>query len=564
METKINSSLSGKRTLLIVEDNEMNREMLEGILEEQYEILQAENGAIGLEILQEHMNDISVVILDVQMPVMDGYEFLQRVKQDPFLSQIPIVVATSVNENVAERRCLELGATDFVNKPYNGPIILSRIAGLIKLRESVATMTLLQTDEKTGLYTLQAFYYHAQRQIAAAPEKSYMVTVLNVDRFKLLNEVYGEETANQVLRNLAATLKDYMAAADANVRFGAARFFLLTETMSAETVAAWIKDIFTALGKAFMIRGGSFKAGIYKDIDKNLPVATICDRAVIALSSVERQYGDRYAYYDESYVAKERRLARLEADMRTAYENDQFQVYYQPKHDVQTGNLVGAEALLRWQHPELGFLSPGEFIPLFERNGFISYADYYALKRTCSNLRKWLDEGISCVPVSVNASRRDFETENYFSVVKTPMEKYNITASLIHIEVTESLFSDRLEEISQILQECRNAGIEIELDDFGTGYSSLTTLATLPLDVVKLDMSFMRNIGDEKKRKVLSASIELAKLLGLKVVSEGVETEEQLAILQKLGCDWIQGYYYSKPLPEKEFEEYLKRYSEKE
>lgn len=248
----------------------------------------------------------------------------------------------------------------------------------------------------------------------------------------------------------------------------------------------------------------------------------------------------------------------IEETMHTALKEEQFQVYYQPKHDTQTGKLIGAEALIRWIHPELGFMSPGAFIPVFERTGFIAEADAYVWGKTCQNLRRWMDKGIPVVPISLNSSRIEFSDDQLYLSRRIEMTRQcNVPAQLMHIEVTESMFGKDMNEVQQILEECRDYGFMIELDDFGIGYSTLQTLGELPLDVVKLDMSFVQQIDDPKKQRIMTGCVNLLKNMKFRIVAEGVETEHQYQRVKELEIDAVQGYYYSRPLPAQEFEEYL-------
>lgn len=252
--------------------------------------------------------------------------------------------------------------------------------------------------------------------------------------------------------------------------------------------------------------------------------------------------------------------AKIEQHMEQALREERFMVYYQPKHDTQTGKLVGAEALIRWVHPDLGFVSPGDFIPVFEKNGFIFEVDTYVWGKSCENLRKWRDKGIPVVPISVNSSRVELtDDKKYFERRTELAKKWNVPADLLHIEVTETMFGSRMEEVVETLRKCHDYGFGIELDDFGIGYSSLHTLGDLPLDIVKLDMSFVQQLDDPKKERVMTGCVNLIKNMNLKIVAEGVETERQYRRVKELDIDIVQGYYYSKPLPEKEFEEYLMR-----
>ena len=243
----------------------------------------------------------------------------------------------------------------------------------------------------------------------------------------------------------------------------------------------------------------------------------------------------------------------------TALREGQFLVYYQPKHDFHTDQTCGAEGLVRWIHPELGFMNPALFIPLFEQNGFITKMDFNIWDQVCRTLKKWQAEGVPVVPVSINVSRRDFQTEDLAGKIMALVDGHGLDHSMIHIEVTESAYSDDPEKITETVKTLHDNGFVIELDDFGTGYSSMTALSNLDLDILKLDKSIIQNDIPGSEKNILEFSMQLAKMLKLKTVAEGVETREQMERISALGGDYIQGYYYSKPLPADEFAKYLMR-----
>ena len=553
---------AGKRTILVIEDNALNRDMLCTLLEDQYLVLQAENGQEGLNILRKNCN-ISVVLLDMVMPVMDGTEFLQIVRKDPFLSQIPIIITTEDNSKEMEERCLTLGAKDFIRKPYNPNVLISRVGNMIAFRESASVLSAVEYDEFSGLYTRQAFYHYTESVLYGNPDGRYDLILFLVDDYKLIAEKYGARIALALLQNASDFFKSWKQEGLLLARLGQDTFACLApfrkELTDDELALTCSKLQEHASLPQLPV---SFKLGVYENVPHNEPPAILCERAMTALETIRSKQGKRFARYDQAFRDRQDRIFRIEQCMQEAYEQDQFKVYYQPKHDAATGKLIGAEALIRWIHPQYGFMSPADFIPVFEKNGFITMADYYVWKRTCANLRRWADEGIPVVPISVNSSRRNFENADYLSLLRESIENEEIEPEFLHIEITESLFINNLAPIVERLKQFREAGIQVEMDDFGTGYSSLNALGSLPLDVLKLDMSFMRQAHDERRIQVLKASIALAKSLGLKTIAEGVETEEQLELLRSLGCDAIQGYYFSKPLPEDEFEAYMKKCAE--
>ena len=551
----------GRRTLLVVEDNALNCDMLCDILGEEYRTLTAENGIAALNLLQEQYRDISLILLDLEMPIMNGYEFMAEAKADPLFSSIPIIITTAVSDPDVEERCLALGAADFIFKPYNANIILSRVGNQIRLQESSQTLQAVEFDELTGLYTRQAFFHHGAYMLRKNPELSYDLLVTDIEDFKMINARYGERTGDQVLRTMARILRRCPDQQTLLGRYGSDQFICLVPHRE-DYDRNFLSKMFEAVAQEGPVSNIEGKVGIYERVDRDLPMSALCDRAVMALATIKHQYGRSWALYDHTLLEQKEKEARIELSMQKALEQDQFKVYYQPKHDAATGRLVGAEALLRWIHPEYGFMSPGDFIPIFEKNGFIVEADSYVLRRTCENLRRWQDLGLHVVPISINESKLDFEQKDFLEKLRSALAACRIPQEFIHLEVTETLFSADFDRLADLLAQCRSEGFKIELDDFGTGYSSLNTLGCLPLDYVKLDMSFMNQLHDPRRARVLETCINLTRMLNLKTVVEGVETAEQLQIMKEMGGDVIQGYFYSRPLPEEEFERYIRTHAD--
>lgn len=545
-----------KRTILIVDDNDLNREILESILEKDYNVLQAENGKVCLEIMQEKYNRISTVILDVQMPVMNGYEVLMEVQNDPLLKEIPIIVVTGNQGQEEEEKCLSLGASDFITKPYNNNIVLSRLKSIIRLKESASTLLDVEFDQESGIYTRQAFFHHANKILKRYTEVNYTVGITDIEDCKNILEAKGYKEANELLRK---NVNDICTSLPIGSIFGRYSDNIYVCMIPHEKIRGI--NFEELKGLSFVIDGITYnlKIGAIECIDHNIPIEINCKHALSALNTIRHQYDKFVAVFDEEMLKRTERETAIENSMEKALKNEEFKVYYQPKHDTKTGKLVGAEALIRWISPKYGFMSPGEFIPIFESTGFVTEADYYVWIKTCNNQKKWQEMGLNIVPISVNCSRKDFSQPTFLNRWLEPLKETHVPTEKLHIEITESFFSDNMDQIAEILNSCRNAGIEIELDDFGSGYSSLNALGSLPLDVVKLDMSFMRKLDDPRRIRVMTACVHLSQSLNLKTVSEGVETEAQREIVNNMGVDMIQGYYFSKPLPEKDFEEYIRK-----
>ncbi len=547
---------SGYRSILVVEDNELNREMLCAMLEDRYNVLQAENGKEGLEVLQENYRDISIIVLDVQMPVMNGYEFLHAVKDDDLLREIPVIVATGSSDIEEEERCLELGATDFVIKPYKKNIVLKRISNIIRLRESASTLKEVEFDDLTGVFTRQAFFHHAQKILQDNPDIDFTLAISDIQDFTLVKERYGMKVANDLLLRNVALLRKAQVENYVFGRYDDNQFIVMAP--SSERYAEIRKQRRGRLTIPLPEEGVAvLKFGVKRSIEHDVSIKEHCRHVLMALDTIKHVYGVNYTLFDENMQKYYDRRIAIERSMVKALENGDFQIFYQPKHDSRTGELVGAEALVRWTHPEFGFLSPAEFIPVFEQTGFISEVDFYAWKRTCMNQREWQDKGLRIVPISVNCSRSELLQNDFLHKWFKPLKDSALSSQYMHLEVTESLFTEHFDKLSEVLRECKQRGVKIELDDFGTGYSSLSMFQLLPLDIIKFDMAFVKGLDSPRQARVMAACVRLVHNLGLKSIAEGVETSQQLEKVKEMGIDAVQGYYYSRPLPKAEFEQYL-------
>ena len=547
---------SGYRSILVVEDNELNREMLCAMLEDRYNVLQAENGKEGLEVLQENYRDISIIVLDVQMPVMNGYEFLHAVKDDDLLREIPVIVATGSSDIEEEERCLELGATDFVIKPYKKNIVLKRISNIIRLRESASTLKEVEFDDLTGVFTRQAFFHHAQKILQDNPDIDFTLAISDIQDFTLVKERYGMKVANDLLLRNVALLRKAQVENYVFGRYDDNQFIVMAP--SSERYAEIRKQRRGRLTIPLPEEGVAvLKFGVKRSIEHDVSIKEHCRHVLMALDTIKHVYGVNYTLFDENMQKYYDRRIAIERSMVKALENGDFQIFYQPKHDSRTGELVGAEALVRWTHPEFGFLSPAEFIPVFEQTGFISEVDFYAWKRTCMNQREWQDKGLRIVPISVNCSRSELLQNDFLHKWFKPLKDSALSSQYMHLEVTESLFTEHFDKLSEVLRECQQRGVKIELDDFGTGYSSLSMFQLLPLDIIKFDMAFVKGLDSPRQARVMAACVRLVHNLGLKSIAEGVETSQQLEKVKEMGIDAVQGFYYSRPLPKAEFEQYL-------
>ena len=551
-----------QKKILVVEDNELNRAMLVEILSGHYTTLEAGNGKEALEILRKSRDTICLILLDVVMPVMDGYAFLDIVRQDPRLSLIPVIVMTQNNSEDVEVSALSHGATDFVPKPYRPQVILHRIASILHLQETAAMVNQFRYDRLTRLYSKEFFFQKAQEVLVRNPDKEYNIVCSNIVNFKLYNDTFGIPAGDRLLKNFAAAIEEFQGEGVVAGRYGGDRFIILQER-GREIAQRSVFERSMRADRPDDLRNVDIKWGVYEITDRYLPMEYMCDRAMLAADSIKGQYNQIIAIYDDALRKKLLREQNITSSMEAALENNQFTVYFQPKYRASDSRLCGAEALVRWIHPEWGFMSPGEFIPLFEKNGFISKLDQFVWERTCAHIRQWQDKGYPPLPVSVNVSRADVFQSDLAESLSNLTKKYGIDPKLLHLEITESAYTENSKQIISMVDQLRARGFIIEMDDFGSGYSSLNMLSQLKLDVLKLDMKFVQSeTGQGTDRGVLRLVVEMAHRMNLSVVAEGVETQQQLSRLQEIGCDYVQGYLFSKPIPAADYDTMLSRFAQ--
>lgn len=542
------------RKLLVVEDVEMNREILAAIFEDEYEVLEAANGEEALALLRDYHEDIAVVLTDLDMPVCDGKELIRLMRLKHEYDAIPIIVTTASEAKSTELECLKLGASDFATKPYEPEILKNRVKNFVYLRNSTAMLNTLAKDPLTGLYTKAFFYIKAKEIVDANPQQEYWLFCSDIAYFRRLKEKYGQLTAEEVLQYVANAILKECPGVVLGGRITEDVFYYLQEKVDDNSKDKVIKKIATSGPTGNL----TIKFGRVS-VDHSLPMDTLCTYAQMAVESIKGDYAKNYAEFGTALYDAKKLEGNILESMEQALAEQQFTVYYQPKHDLHRDRTGGAEALVRWIHPDFGFMSPGAFIPLFEKNGFIRRLDEYVWQRVCEDIARWKQQGLPVVPISVNVSRRDFEDDALAEKIMTMVAGYGLEPKDIHLEITESAYTENTEHIAKAIHTLHERGFMFELDDFGAGYSSLTTLNNMDLDVLKIDMSIIRKDVPGSERNVLELCLNTAKLLGMKTVAEGVETVEQVERLRSLGCDYIQGYYYSAPINCARFEEYLQK-----
>ena len=413
---------------------------------------------------------------------------------------------------------------------------------------------LVTTDTVTGGYNKEYFVQKAGKEVARG-RRTYAVVQLRLEKYRNYCTAYGLKQGENLLEEINSSLVEMLAKKEFVAHVEKSDFILLLNYQNKETLEIRIRNMMNILRER---RGGqhlTFSAGVCLVKDHSDDISQVLSCAGISVPK-QLKVQNEIVWFNDSMKEEQVWERRIEDDMEKALENHEFQVYLQPKYSTKGEKLSAAEALVRWIHPVLGFISPGKFIPIFEKNGFILHLDDYMLTEVAKLQSTWAGQGKQLVPISVNVSRAHFAEDNLAEHICSIVDKFNVPHEYIELELTESAFFDDKAMLLTTVRKLKELGFKVSMDDFGAGYSSLNSLKELPLDIIKLDAEFFRSVDDvERSNLIVGQTIALAKKLGMEIVAEGIETREQVDFLAKQDCDLIQGFYFSKPLPVSEFEE---------
>ena len=544
-----------KRQVLIVENELSYQQILGRIVSCEYEPLYASNGQDALNILHNVNYNVSLVLLELNVPKMDGYELLSIMMGDDSLKKIPVIALT--NDKTAEIKSLQLGVQDFIVKPYDIPeIILARVRHAILLAEESDIISRTEKDSLTGLTTKKYFYEFINEFDSYNPDVKMDAIAINIKRFHTINDMFGRKFGDRILVKVSKSLKQLMEKYNGLVsRVESDTFYVYIASRDnyQEIIFKALDEVAFDLNKDFHI---DFKVGIYRNVDKSQSIEKRFDDALRALRQNDNSLSNTLVVYNREMHEKEIFEERLVLEFDKSIEEKQFIFYLQPKIDVSRSvyRLSSAEALVRWIHPIYGVISPGVFIPLFERHGLIQKLDFYIWNEAAAQVRKWKEEFNVTVPISINVSRVDLFNEHLVDELLAIVKRNNISVNELILEVTESAVVSDTSVMVENIKKLKENGFIIEMDDFGTGYSSLHMVSSLPIDALKIDMSFIKNImTSSKDKRMVEIILQIAKLLKAKTIAEGVETLNQVNALRRMGVDIIQGYHFSMPLPIDEF-----------
>ncbi|WP_234488619.1 bifunctional diguanylate cyclase/phosphodiesterase [Oxynema sp. CENA135] len=589
------------KTILVIEDEEFVRANILEILDSMnFETLGAENGKIGVELAQQHLPDL--ILCDIKMPELDGYGVLTELRQDPTTATIPFIFLTAKAEVADLRQGMNLGADDYLTKPFRRAELLSAVS--VRLEKQAAMQQRYSHEKQELIASLQqvkarlndSVHYDPLTKLpnqlllreqfdrietqAERGQQPIPILYIGLDRFSRIVETLGHALSDRLIQEVARRLLSCVNPDDTVAHLNGERFAIVQSPFSqnvrpnslgsdrlangdARPCLPLVEHILETMARPFLLDRHeifmtvSIGIGIYpihaRDIDN------LMKRAGAAMSRAQQLGGNQYEFYNPSLTAHAIADLNLETSLRYALERSEFLVYYQPQVELKTGKIAGAEALVRWQHPEKGLVSPGKFIPLAEEIGLIVPIGQWVLQTACSQIQQWQARGLFEGRLAINLSIRQFNQPDLVPKLAEILETTGLEPSTLEIEVTESLLVQNIDNTIAKLKAIKALGMTIALDDFGTGYSSLSYLQQFPFDILKIDRCFVRNLPEDRKNAAIATAIlQMAHGLNLKVVAEGVETYQELLFLYGQECDTLQGYLFSPPISTSEFETLLR------
>jgi diguanylate cyclase (GGDEF)-like protein len=548
--------LQPKAVVLVVDDDPAIRLVIRHAMQQNgYQVIEASN---GLEAVQFSIRQIpDLILMDAVMPEMDGFRATQEIRKIEACDDTPILMATSLDDDESIARAFNVGACDYITKPFNWSVLKHRVRRMLQAANAQRRIQhLAYHDALTGLPNRMLFMDRIDQAISRAQreEGQFALLFIDIDHFKVINDSMGHDAGDQLLNLISGRLRDVLRKSDTVARLGGDEFTVIIEYLQhPDDVIQITKNILSTLdfpaeinGKEVYV-GGSIGIAMYPQDGENFGV--LLKNADTAMYKAKELGRNTFQFYASEMSHKAMQRLELENQIRTALKEEQFEVYYQPKVDLQNNECIGVEALVRWNHPQRGFISPDDFVPLAEEIGLITQLDEWVMKTACLQFMQWKQQGYPLQNLSVNISSRHFKEGNLIEYCTTLLEMTGIAAECLEIELTESALVDNYSNAKYILDKLHTMGLRIALDDFGTGYASMAYLKEFPFDTVKIDRSFIRDIPqDYEDAAIVTAMIQLSQALKLNIVAEGIETDQQRHFLYDNACGYGQGYLWSRPV----------------
>ncbi|PXX35348.1 diguanylate cyclase (GGDEF)-like protein [Undibacterium pigrum] len=548
--------------VLVVDDDRSTRSTLRHTLQRDgFKVEEAADGSQALLMLKRMRPD--VILMDAVMPVMDGFTACSLIQEMPRGRSIPVLMITALEDNSSVERAFAAGACDYIPKPIHFAVLSQRVRRIIEANQAEKRIRHLAfNDVLTGLPNRTQFLDQLGRRLALAKENVEAVAVLflDLDRFKNVNDTLGHDVGDRLLIAVAQRIRRSVRNADCVARLGGDEFtVVLSELADPAAAASAAQNICRTLAKPFQIDSHDIfvtaSIGISVYPNDGTDVGTLVKHADTAMYRAKKTNTD-FQFFEAAMEHSISERVRLENDLRRALERNELAVFYQPQARMDNGEIIGMEALVRWFHPTRGMVSPLEFIPMAEETGLIIALGEWVLRTACAQMRNWKDKGLGHLRVAVNLSVSQLLEKDFASTVEQVLIDTGLPAKMLELEITESTLMEHAQDTLAVLDRLRSLGVRLTIDDFGTGYSSLSYLKRFPVDIIKIDRSFVRDIpGDADDAAIVTGIIALAHSLRLEVVAEGVETREQLEFLRSKSCDILQGFYLSKPIPAQQLED---------
>ncbi len=579
MNAVMPQSKNPKARLLVVDDEPEIRNVLHEFLGEAYQCVVVASAEEALALLAQRTFDL--IISDITMELMSGIEMIKHALR---LAPRTVIIMISGHQSIEYPiEAMRAGAFDYIPKPFDLCQVEATVRRALNHRNLLESKNLHEEhlkellrqhtaeierlayyDTVTNLPNRALFEDRLAQALTVAQSTGQMLGTLFLafDRFKEINDTLGHSVGDLLLKEMAARLRACVRESDTVARFNGDEFALLiTKVRGTEDLIKISRAFDEALKAAFVLEGhevyvnASIGISLFPNDGEDLK--TLLMNAGTALNRTQMRGGNNYRFYTSDMNVRATTRLALESSLRRAVEHEEFVIHYQPVVDIQSRMIVGAEALVRWQHPQLGLLPPEVFISLAEETGSIMPLGAWVLRQACAQTRKWHQSGFTGLRIAVNVSPRQFQEETLLETVVQTLNETGLDPDSLELELTETSIMQNSASAVETFTRLREMGVKIAIDDFGTGYSSLKYLRRLPLDILKIDQSFIHDTANHKGAALVTSIVALAHWLKLRVVAEGVETLDQVAFLQRLGCDVMQGYLFSKPLPSEQFKKLL-------
>ncbi|UBF24757.1 EAL domain-containing protein [Kovacikia minuta CCNUW1] len=574
---------SVKADILIVDDTLENLRVLSALLaKEGYNVRKSLNGSMALTAVQAAPPDL--ILLDIMMPEIDGYAVCRQLKQDPQTAKIPVIFLSAINEGLNKAKAFSAGGADYITKPFQVEEVLARIRNQLALRAAeqrneqlnaelenrvkertyqleAAQAKLLKIalyDALTGLPNRTLFINCLEQALNLAKNDSsyqFAVLCLDCDRFNLVNDSLGHQVGDELLIAIADRLGTVLNQDDTLARMGGDEFAMLLSGMQDNSAHQVAKHLLELLAQPFQLEQHEIFVNASVGVALGSPAYEqpehVLRDAGTALYRAKASGRFKYQVFNPGMHQAALQLLQLETDLRKAIQQEEFIVHYQPVVSLRTGKITGLEALVRWQHPQRGLVSPGLFIPIAEETGLISQIDSWVLRTACQQLQHWQQEKLLDTPLTlgVNLSAQHLTQPGLIESIDRILEETQLNPRFLKLEITESAVMSNAQATVGILQKIRERDIQLSIDDFGTGYSSLSYLHSFPVNSLKIDRSFVQRIDETwDSLGLILLIINIAHTMGMNVIAEGIEMEQQLLQLKGLNCDFGQGFLFSEPL----------------